>query len=36
MIGSFFIASCGEDEPILLPAAYVEGNNRLDYVRVFQ
>lgn len=30
MIGSFFIASCGEDEPILLPAAYVEDNNKLE------
>jgi beta-glucanase (GH16 family) len=30
IMGSFFIASCSEDEPIVLPFAYVEDNNRLE------
>ena len=27
---SFFITSCDEDEPIILPSAYVEDNNKLE------
>jgi len=30
IIGSIFITSCGEDESIILPSAYVEDNNRLE------
>lgn len=30
IFSSIFIVSCGEDEPLVLPSAYVEDNNKLE------